>query len=114
LIRVIVPAQAFGSNGAVVVSSYIPLSLINRMDEIAEAYENFRDTDPLVYPIKSIYLIILVLMTLVVLFGATWFGFYLARQLSIPLEKLDRATQRVVVGDYNKVDIASGSPEINR
>src|SRR5690606_36488322 len=70
--------------------------------------------DPLVYPIKSIYLVILILMTLVVLFGATWFGFYLARQLSIPLEQLDRATQRVVVGDYKKVEITSGSPEINR
>lgn len=114
LIRVIVPAKAFGSNGAVVVSSYIPLSLITRMDEIAAAYENFRDADPLVYPIKSIYLIILVLMTLVVLFGATWFGFYLARQLSIPLEELQAATQRVVKGEYKQVQISSGTPEINR
>ena len=114
LVRVIVPAQALNQNGAVVVSTYIPLSLISRMDEIASAYENLRDTDPIVYPIKSIYLIILVLMTFLVLVGATWFGFYLARQLSIPLERLAQATQRVVQGDYQSVSVISGSPEINR
>lgn len=113
LVRVMVPAQALRQNGAVVVSTYIPLSLISRMDEIASAYENLRDTDPIVYPIKSIYLIILVLMTGLVLVGATWFGFYLARQLSIPLEQLAQATQRVVKGDFNQVVVNSGSPEIN-
>lgn len=114
LVRVIVPSRALGVNGAVVVSSYIPLSLISRMDEVASAYENMRDTDPIVYPIKSIYLIILVLMTGLVLLGATWFGFYLARQLSIPLEQLARAAQRVVKGEYDEVTVSSGAPEINR
>ena len=73
-----------------------------------------KDTDPLAYPIKSIYLIILVLMSLVILLGATWFGFYLARQLSIPLEKLMKGTQQVVKGDYRHVEAVSGAPEINR
>lgn len=114
LVRVIVPVKEGSDSGAVVVSSYIPLSLVSRMDDIASTLENFRDTDPLAYPIKSIYLIILVLMTLVILLGATWFGFYLARQLSVPLEKLDLATQQVVKGEYKQVSITSGSPEINR
>lgn len=114
LIRVLVPVNSDQGQGVVIVSSYVPLSLISKMDDIASAYENFRDTDPLAYPIKSIYLIILVLMSLVILLGATWFGFYLARQLSIPLEELVQATQRVVKGDYQKVVEPSGSPEINR
>ena len=117
LVRVIVPlasGAAGESRGALVASSYVPMSLVSKMDDIASALENFRDTDPLVYPIKSIYLIILVLMTLVILLGATWFGFYLARQLSVPLERLVHATQRVLRGDYQQVHISSGSPEINR
>ncbi len=117
LVRVIVPVEAgngTAEHGAIVASSYIPMSLVSKMDDIASALENFRDTDPLVYPIKSIYLIILVLMTLVILLGATWFGFYLARQLSVPLERLMQATQRVLKGDYQQVTITSGSPEINR
>ena len=86
LVRVIFPVGRTKQDGAVVVSTFIPLSLISKMDDIASAYEDFRDVNPLEYPIKSIYIVILVLMTLTILLGATWFGFYLARQLSVPLE----------------------------
>lgn len=114
LVRVIVPAVVGGEKGAIVVSSFVPLSLIAKMDDIAAAYEDFRDTNPLAYPLKSIYLIILVLMTLVILLCATWFGFYLAKQLSIPLELLGEGARRVAKGDYRPVEAVSGSPEINQ
>jgi two-component system nitrogen regulation sensor histidine kinase NtrY len=113
LVRVIYPVGHTKAEGAVVVSTFIPLSLISQMDDIAAAYEDFRDVNPLEYPIKSIYLIILVLMTLTIMLGATWFGFYLARQLSVPLEELGEAAQRVAGRDYAKVEITSGSREIN-
>jgi two-component system nitrogen regulation sensor histidine kinase NtrY len=113
LVRVIFPVGTTKAEGAVVVSTFIPLSLIAKMDDIASAYEDFRDVNPLEYPIKSIYLIILVLMALTILLGATWFGFYLARQLSIPLEELGEAAQRVANHDYSPVQARSGSVEIN-
>ena len=113
LVRVIVPAK-FGKNrGAVVVSTFIPLSLIAKMDDIAAAYEDFREKDTLSYPLKSIYLIILVLMTLVILLGATWIGFYLAKQLSIPLVRLGQATKQVALGEFKNVDLTTGTPEFN-
>ena len=83
------------------------------MDDITEAYDDYKDSNVLSYPLKSIYLIILVLMTLVILLGATWFGFYLAKQLSIPLEMLANAAKRVSDEDYLQVKFKSGSPEIN-
>jgi two-component system nitrogen regulation sensor histidine kinase NtrY len=113
LVRVIYPVGRGKVQGAVVVSTFIPLSLISKMDDIAAAYEDFRDVNPLEYPIKSIYLIILVLMTLTILLGATWFGFYLARQLSVPLEELGQAAQRVADHDYRQLKLTSGSREIN-
>lgn len=113
LIRVIVPLTG-SSGGAIVVSSFIPLSLISTVDDIAEAYNDFRDANPLEYPLKSIYLIILGLMTLVILFGATWFGFHLARQLSTPLVLLGKAARRVSRGHYTPVEVTSGSQEINQ
>lgn len=114
LIRVIVPMPYRGGTGAVVVSTYVPISLISKMDDIASVYEDFRDVNPLEYPLKSIYLIILVLMTLVIMLGATWFGFYLAKQLSIPLEELGEATKRVAHRDFKRVAATSGSVEVNR
>lgn len=114
LVRVIFPVSGGKAGGAVVVSTFIPLSLISKMDDIAAAYEDFRDVNPLEYPIKSIYLIILVLMTMTILLGATWFGFYLAKQLSVPLEQLGQAAQRVADRDYSPVELTSGSREINQ
>lgn len=111
LVRVIVPVAK--TSGALVVSSYIPMSLLAKMDDIMVAYEDFRDLNPIEYPIKSIYLIVLVLMTLVILLAATWFGFYLARQLSVPLEELGNATRRLAKGDFQLVKLSSGSTEIN-
>jgi two-component system nitrogen regulation sensor histidine kinase NtrY len=81
LVRVIVPVQEGSEKGAIVVSSFLPLSLIAKMNDISTAYDEFRDINPLEYPLKSIYLYILVLMTFVILLAATWFGFYLAKQL---------------------------------
>lgn len=115
LVRVIVPVKRHGmGRGAVVVSSFVPLSLISKIDDISSAYEDFRNANPLEYPLKSIYLIILALMTLVILLCGTWFGVHLAKQLSIPLETLGEATQRVSQGDYRPVDLVSGSAEMNQ
>jgi two-component system nitrogen regulation sensor histidine kinase NtrY len=113
LVRVIVPVQEGQQKGAIVVSSFVPLSLISKMNDISAAYDEFRDINPLEYPLKSIYLIILFLMTLVILLAATWFGFYLAKQLSIPLVQLGRATKRIAMGEYQPVEIISGSEEIS-
>ncbi len=117
LIRVIVPVESKrrpgGSAGAIVVSTFVPLSLLSKMDDIASAYDQFRDISPLQYPLKSIYLIILVLMTLVILFAAIWFGFHLARQLSTPLERLATAARDVARGQFAQVDLPSGSSEIS-
>ena len=113
LVRVIVPAGAIGDPAAIVVSTVIPLSLMSRMDEVASAYEEFRDLNPLEYPIKSIYLIILVLMTLMILFSASWVGFYLAKHLSVPLELLGTATRSISRHKYDKVKAVSGSSEID-
>lgn len=110
LVRVIVPLK---SQGGIVVTTYIPLSLISKINDISKVFEEFRDSSPLQYPLKSIYLTILILITCVIIFAAIWFGFYLARQLSTPLVQLGRATQRIAQGQYENLTIRSGSEEIS-
>ncbi len=113
LVRVIVPLQSAQKNGAIVVSSFVPLSLISQMNDVSTAYNELQDVNPLEYPLKSIYMIILVLVTFVILLAATWFGFHLARQLAVPLVQLGLATRRVAGGDYAQLEIRSGSEEIS-
>ncbi len=111
LIRAMVPIK--GRTGAVIVSTYVPLSLLNKMSTIGSVYEDLKGSgNPIQYPLKSIYIIILLLMTLVILFCATWFGFYMAQHLSGALSELGQATRRIAQGDYRPVKMDRGETEV--
>ncbi|MBC7420536.1 MAG: HAMP domain-containing protein [Bdellovibrio sp.] len=113
LLRVMVPLDKNSRQGVMVVTKFLNLTPGSKFDDIVGAYQEFHSNSMVEYPLKSIYFIMLIVMTLVILFAAVWFGFYLARQLSIPLVQLGRATKRVAAGDYTQLEIESGSEEIN-
>lgn len=113
LLRVMVPVVKKNNTGAIVVTKFLNLTPGSKFDDIVGAYQEFHNNSLVEYPLRSIYFIMLIVMTLVILFAAVWFGFYLARQLAIPLVQLGRATKRVAAGDYSQLEIESGSEEIN-
>lgn len=110
LVRVLVPLGE--KNGLVAVSTFIPVAVISRMNDVSLAYEEMKGVNPLEYPLKSIYVIVLILMTLVILFCSIWFGVYISKHLSYSLETLGKATQKIAEGDYQKVKIESGETEV--
>ncbi len=113
LIRCLAPVKASGQVvGAVVVSAYIPVSLVNKVDEIANVFDDYRETNPLKYPVKTTYFVILVMITLVILFVAIWIGLYLARELTVPVERLVRGAQAVGSGDLDVKIGSTGHDEI--
>jgi two-component system, NtrC family, nitrogen regulation sensor histidine kinase NtrY len=98
--------------GALAVSYHLPVSLLTKVDEISSTFADFREVNPLKYPVKTIYFSILILITLLVIFAAIWVGLYLARQMTYPLENLALAASEVGSGNLN-VEIARiGSDEI--
>ncbi len=113
LLRVMVPVDKKADRGVIVITKFLNLTPGSKFDDIVGAYQEFHSNSIVEYPLKSIYFIMLIVMTLVILFAAVWFGFYLAKQLSIPLVQLGRATKRVATGDYTQLEIESGSEEIN-
>ena len=113
LLRVMVPIKGDKESGVIVVTKFLNLAPGSKFDDIVGAYQEFHSNSIVEYPLRSIYFIMLIVMTLVIIFAAVWFGFYLARQLSIPLVQLGRATKRVAAGDYSRLDIQSGSEEIS-
>ncbi len=113
LLRVMVPLDKKTDRGVIVVTKFLNLSPGTKFDDIVGAYQEFHSNSIVEYPLKSIYFIMLIVMTLVILFAAVWFGFYLAKQLAIPLVQLGRATKRVAAGDYSQLEIESGSEEIS-
>ena len=114
LLRLMVPMkQENGVNGVIVVSKVLNLAPGAKFDDIVGAYQEFQTNSLIENPLKSMYFIMQIVMSLVILFAAVWFGFYMAKQLSVPLVQLGRATKRVAGGDYSPLEIESGSQEIN-
>ena len=119
-VRVIVPVrrpfykQSQPQMGVIVVSSFMRLSLLSQLDEVSFAYEEIRSVNPLEFPLKSIYLTMLILMTLIIVFCAIWVGFYMARQLSSPLSALGTATARIAQGDYRPIRLNTGTDEFSQ
>ncbi|MCB0377317.1 MAG: HAMP domain-containing protein, partial [Bdellovibrionales bacterium] len=86
----------------------------SKMNDVSLAYEEMKGSNALQYPLKSIYVIVLILMTLMILFCSAWFGLYMAKHLSSALETLGKATQKVAEGNYQRVEIDSGETEVKR
>jgi len=70
-----------------------------RMTTISQGIEGYRQLKHFKEPFKFWLLIILLIVTLLVIFAAIWFGLYISRGITEPLEKLVLATQRVAEGD---------------
>ena len=66
----------------------------------------FTDSEDL---LRRYYLVIFLLMTLCIVFVATWLAFYFARGFVQPIEDLAQATQRVADGELG----VSGQTEIH-
>jgi two-component system nitrogen regulation sensor histidine kinase NtrY len=87
--------------GGVVAGYYVPQNLVAKMDDISQAFVDYRHSKILQKPLTTNYIIILLLVTLVIIFSATWFGFRLAKELTVPIMELAEGTRRVASGDLD-------------
>src|SRR3990167_8728466 len=101
------PLKAGGKvTGFVVVSKYISYRLAEKVKGIFRAYEDYKELELSKNPIKASYIITFLLITLLILFAAIWFGFYLARGITVAIEKLAEGTRAVSEGDLEyRVDV---------
>ncbi len=60
--------------GVVVVDYYVPKSITKRAEQISRSYEQHKNLGVLETPVKNSYILTLLLITLVIIFSATWFG----------------------------------------
>ncbi|MCM2358892.1 MAG: ATP-binding protein [Geobacteraceae bacterium] len=116
LIRGIVPIRSTWNArdvvGVVVVNYYVPHSLVSKMKEISTSYHEFRQLRILKNPIKTWYILTLFLITVVIVFLAVWFGVYLAKSLTTPIQELAEATRQVADGNLDIHLGENGADEI--
>jgi len=98
--------------GVVVVDYYVPKSITNRALQISRSYEQYKHLMALKRPVKNSYILTLLLITLVIIFSATWFGLYLAKGITVPIQQLAAGTHEVALGNWDYQIEAAGDDEI--
>jgi two-component system nitrogen regulation sensor histidine kinase NtrY len=112
LIEAIVPIgypQEDGERqGALVVQRRVQQSLIEKMAQISESLERHRQMMLYEMPFKSVIFMALILVTLLILFSATWLGFFLAKGITTPLQHLAQGFGEVAAGNLTyRIETAS-------
>lgn len=87
--------------GVIVVSYHIPHSMVSKMQIISETYEKYGKILMFKKPLKSVLIIMLLITTLLIIFTSIWFGLYMARQLTEPLEEMTEVAKKVSNGNMN-------------
>lgn len=95
------PSEPGKTAGAVVVSYYVPKSLVDKMKEISAAFEGYKQLKILKNPVKASYFTILSIITLLIVFFSIWIGRYLAKELTIPIHELAEGTHAVASGNLD-------------
>ena len=112
LIRGVAPVFSLASPkeviGFVTASYYFPVGLVDKINVISKTSEEYRQLTLLKTPIKFGYIITLFIVMLLIIFSATWFGLYLAKGITVPIQDLAEATRKIAQGDLNHlIDIVA-------
>ncbi|MBI2880676.1 MAG: PAS domain S-box protein [Candidatus Tectomicrobia bacterium] len=87
--------------GLLVLSRFFPASLAQRMEAVVGTYREYKELEMFRDPLKLSYLITFLLITLLIIFSALWFGFYLARGITEPIQALVEGTRAVAEGNLD-------------
>jgi len=87
--------------GRIAVHYLIPRGFVDKLTRISEASAQYGKIELLKNPIKLNYAVTLSIVTLVIIFLATWFGLTLAKEITSPIQNLVEATNRITMGDLD-------------
>ncbi len=87
--------------GVVAVTTVIPHSLSENMAAVSRGFEQYQQMKMVKKPIQASHLLALSIVALLIIFCATWFGFYLAKTLTVPIQEVAEGTRRVAEGDLD-------------
>jgi len=92
-------AQSDEVEGFVAVTTLITPVLTAKMDSISKGFEQYQQIKMLKNPIRLSHYVTLSIAALLIVFCAIWFGFYLAKSITVPIQELAKATRKVAEGD---------------
>ena len=84
--------------GVVIASDYLSGELAMHSRRITSAFEDYKQLKVLKGPLQGVYLSFFLMMTLMVLFSATWMGAYVAKRITRPVQMLSEGAKAIGAG----------------
>ena len=114
LVRNIRKIQVDRYNGVLVTSLLLSRDKLEKMTRISQGIEDYRQLKHLKGPFKFWLLLILLIVTMLIVFAAIWFGIRIARGITEPVDRLAGATRRISEGDFDFTMEDSSNDEIGQ
>ena len=90
-----------GRSGYLVIGETVGQGLLHRLDQIVRGLDEYKKLKSRKYPWKMNLYLTLGVMAMLIILGAIWFGFRLAKELSAPVQALAAGTERIARGDLS-------------
>ncbi len=101
LILVLIPFARGHGSYVLMTGLLVPKERLGRLELVSKGAQGYRQLLLLKQPIKTSLLVMLLIITLLIIFSAIWFGFYVAGGLTRPMAKLSRGLKRVADGELD-------------
>src|SRR3954466_7421978 len=98
----VIRSQNGKASGVVVATAYLTGDLAARSRRMTKAFEDYNQLRVLKRPLTGLYLSFFLMVTLLILFGATWMGSYLAKRITRPVLMLSAAAREIGAGHLDQ------------
>jgi two-component system, NtrC family, nitrogen regulation sensor histidine kinase NtrY len=116
LIRAVTPVYEKNKDtpsAGLITDYYIPTSLAGRLFTISNAFGDYQEAKRMRGPIKTIYILILLMVALLVILIGFWFGVTMARDITDPILSLAEGTQEIASGNLEVYIEPVGDDELS-
>lgn len=95
-----------------VVRDYYPRLFWARLTGIEASLRDLKAVELLIRPVRISHYLALIIVTLLTLMAAIWVAFYLAREITTPIQQLAEGTHKIAGGDFSFHIDLEGTDEI--
>jgi two-component system, NtrC family, nitrogen regulation sensor histidine kinase NtrY len=101
-------AASVGAAGKIVVGMPLPKDFTPTLEQIKQNQQQYLALSRQAKRIRGMYMLLLTLLTVLVLFAATWFSLFVAKLVTRPVEALAEATREISIGHLgHRVEVSA-------
>ena len=112
-IRAYAQTSLAGKKMVLMTSKRLSPELTEAIETINDAFKGYEQLKVFRSPLRSGYVLTLAMITGLIIFAAVWIGFYIARDISIPIQMIAEGTEQVAKGNYGFQIRVSGNDELS-